>query len=85
MYIELDATELPLRPRLEDAEDLGAFKVLARKVDHVYVRPEEIRRLAGDRADAAWLEEFERMVSFAKSKGWVREDGAIRAHVEWLP
>jgi hypothetical protein len=85
VYVELDASELPVRMRLEEAEDFGALKVVAHRPEHVYLSPQEIRRLAGADASPSWLRDFERMVAYAKSQGWVREDGAIRAHVEWLP
>lgn len=32
---------------------------------------------------ADWATDFERMVDFAGSQGWVTTDGAIVAHVEW--
>lgn len=31
----------------------------------------------------AWIRGFAAMVEFAARNGWVRADGAIRAHVEW--
>ena len=45
---------------------------------------EASRRLAGVCAqDAAWLAQFDSMVAFARSKGWVDEQGAaLEAHWE---
>jgi hypothetical protein len=45
---------------------------------------EALKGLAGGRAhDAAWLEQFDSMVAFARSKGWVDEEGtALEAHWE---
>jgi hypothetical protein len=48
------------------------------------VQPDAIRRLAAGRVDAAWDASFDRMVEFARTKGWVDETtGEIRAHCEW--
>lgn len=43
-----------------------------------------VREMAGERArDANWTESFEAMLGYAKSKGWMSEDGsAIQAHCE---
>jgi hypothetical protein len=45
---------------------------------------ESLKGLAGGRAhDAAWLAEFDSMVAFARSKGWVDDRGtALEAHWE---
>lgn len=48
---------------------------------HAWVSPEALRGLAADVADAAWGEGFDAMVRYAASKGWVGEDGWLRAHV----
>lgn len=85
MFIEIDNTEFPPRSELRELDSFGEFKVVTRRVEHTYVSAEEIQILAGSRADADWRVDFQQMVEYAKSKGWVREDGAIRAHVEWLP
>jgi hypothetical protein len=39
--------------------------------------------VAGHTLDAAWDEGFAGMVADAGTKGWIDDDGAIRAHVEW--
>jgi hypothetical protein len=50
----------------------------------VWVQPDAIRRLAAGRVDATWDASFDRMVEFARTKGWVDETtGEIRAHCEW--
>ncbi|MBS1870055.1 MAG: hypothetical protein JSS99_10350 [Actinobacteria bacterium] len=42
-----------------------------------------LERLAGPQP-AAWSQELEGMVAYARTKGWWDEDaGAIAAHVEW--
>ena len=47
------------------------------------VRIDAVRRMAG-RTDAGWETGFGAMLDFARTKGWLSEDGeAIRAHVEW--
>jgi hypothetical protein len=50
----------------------------------VWIKPEAIRRLAAGRVDATWEASFDRMIEFARTKGWVDETtGEIRAHCEW--
>ena len=47
------------------------------------VRVAAVRRLAGA-PGASWEAEFAAMLDYARTKGWLSEDGeAIRAHVEW--
>ena len=44
-----------------------------------------LKRLAGAAAqDPKWLAEFDAMVSYAASRGWVDDEGqALQAHCEW--
>jgi hypothetical protein len=80
--VELDA-ELNL-VGLRDANDFGALKVVAAQASHVWVSREEFVALAGDQVnDATWLEGLDKMFAYAESHGWLNEDGAVRAHVEW--
>ena len=60
----------------------------ARWVDdeHVAVAPEVLLALAGERAlDPAWRAAFDRMVAYARSRGWVDDHGDVRLHVEPAP
>jgi hypothetical protein len=51
--------------------------------DHVYVDVDALKAIAGDRGhDPGWLSSLEGMLSYARSEGWVAEDGFVRAHVE---
>jgi hypothetical protein len=48
------------------------------------VRVVAVRRLAAGAVGAQWEDEFSAMLDYARSKGWLSEDGtSIRAHVEW--
>lgn len=50
----------------------------------VFVDVEALRSLAGDRArDAGWLGALERMLSYAREKGWTDGAGAVQAHIQW--
>src|ERR1700681_1042605 len=43
-----------------------------------------VRRLAAGSVGATWDDDFAAMLDYARSKGWLSDDGgAIRAHVEW--
>jgi hypothetical protein len=85
---------------LGDADDLKSFKVVApraasfalgdagrRDGDVVWVSEAWLRASTAEMPQA-WRDGFEKMVAFARSKGWYTEaqDGqpaAIRAHIEW--
>jgi len=48
------------------------------------VRVDAVRHLVAGSVDEAWEAAFAAMLDYARSKGWLSEDGAsIRAHVEW--
>jgi hypothetical protein len=58
----------------------------------VFVPPDAVRRLAaraaveaGGALPAGWEDDFAGMLGYAASKGWIADDGAIQAHVEWGP
>ena len=83
MWIEVDLASVPPAVALHEPDDLRSFKVVVRPAEHAYVSPATVRELAAARAeDPAWVEQFDGMVAYAQSKGWVRDDGAIRAHVD---
>ncbi len=43
-----------------------------------------VRRLASGRVPDAWEDDFQAMLTYAGTKGWLNDDGtAIQAHVEW--
>ena len=49
------------------------------------VDPDGVRRLAtaGNQLPDDWDAEFASMLAYAASRGWIADDGSIRAHVEW--
>jgi hypothetical protein len=54
------------------------------------VPPAAVRRLATEAAleegrplDPGWEARFGGMLEYAAGKGWIADDGAVRAHVEW--
>lgn len=68
--------------------DLPAAISAVGKIDddgYAWVEVAALRELAADLADdAKWNEEFDAMVSYAGSKGWVSDDGgSVRAHCEF--
>jgi hypothetical protein len=49
-----------------------------------WITVDAVRRMAAGRVGAGWPEEFDGMLAFAASKGWMDPNGAsIQAHVEW--
>jgi hypothetical protein len=62
-----------------------ALKPVGRVVgDSTFLSIQELKRMAGARAeDPEWLAQFDSMITHARSKGWVDEDGeALEAHWE---
>jgi len=52
--------------------------------DHAWITVDSLRRMAAGRVGPGWDEDFDAMLAFASSKGWVDPGGgAIQAHVEW--
>lgn len=82
---------------LDDADNFRAFAVVVTGEpdlssalaglgvvdgDHVFFDAEAVKRLAGERATDDWGANFDKMVEFARSKGWVDGAGRVRAHIE---
>jgi hypothetical protein len=53
--------------------------------DDAFVDVGAVRQLASGRVGASWADDFEKMLGYARSKGWLDETGSsIQAHVEWV-
>jgi hypothetical protein len=67
-----------------DDVDLGGALNGVGAVDgeHVWLDPVAVKRLAGDGAGPEWVGQFDGMIEFARSKGWVDQAGRVRAHIE---
>ena len=57
---------------------------------YALVMPDSLRQMAADAADEDgltltpdWEDNFASMLEFAADSGWINDDGAVRAHVEW--
>ncbi|MET7571982.1 hypothetical protein ABZT04_26285 [Streptomyces sp. NPDC005492] len=49
---------------------------------HAWVSVRELRAACAREGDAAWMRDYDAMVAFAASRGWVDDTGAhLRAHV----
>jgi hypothetical protein len=86
---------------LREADDLKAFKVMATCKEaelarllapagdldgagHAWIRRDWLVR-NGRPDDPAWLEGFDKMLAYAKDKGWVdAARDSVRAHVEYV-
>jgi len=83
MYVRVDLGSIPPVIALYEADDLTSLKVIVRNVDTTYLSADTLRELAGSLAsDPGWQEGFANMLDYARLHGWVRDDGAVRAHVE---
>jgi hypothetical protein len=69
------------RERLEPAiERLGRLTADG----HVVVDVTAVKALAGERGtEPRWLASLDGMLEYAGAHGWLDDEGAIRAHVEW--
>jgi len=84
MRIEIDLGSVPPAVTLLDPDEFTRFEIAVSRPEHAFVSVDELRRLAGARAaDPAWAQQLEAMLAYAQGKGWCREDGAVRAHIEW--
>lgn len=62
---------------------LGADGRAAEAADHVWVRIGALREWAQGRVDEGWGDGFEKMIAYAKSKGWVDDAGThVQAHIQ---
>jgi hypothetical protein len=53
------------------------------EADHAWIELDAIKAAAAGRVSDGWLADFNEMVEFARSRGWLSEDGtAVRAHIE---
>jgi len=50
---------------------------------YVWVRPDWLRGATPLGSEAEWQAGLQKMTAFAEKNGWVDQDGAIRAHIEW--
>ena len=51
--------------------------------DDAYITIDAVRRMAGDRVEEGWTDQFDAMLAYAKTKGWLDEGhNAIKAHIE---
>ena len=51
--------------------------------NHVYVNVDAVRSMAAGRVGDGWAQEFEGMLAYASSKGWLDANGsAVEAHIE---
>jgi hypothetical protein len=50
----------------------------------VWLRPDALRRMAAGRVGEQWDAAFERMLAYARTRGWLDvTTGEIRAHCDW--
>ena len=87
--VRVDEVEDLKRLHVESSLDLDALRAAVEAAGagsvtgdgHVALDPGWLRA-AGPDGDRTWSEGFDAMVGYARSKGWVDDAGAIRAHVE---
>jgi|ERR1700754_2414315 len=68
-----------------NARVAALLKPIGRLADdrqHAFISRKGLCALAGEFSeDEEWLSSLDSMISYAKTKGWLDQDGSIRAHV----
>lgn len=82
MYLRVDTRTTPPLVDVVEPDDFTAFKVVVVTPSHSWVDPGELAALTGRTDDPEWQQKLTGMVAYARSKGWLDEQGRIRAHVE---
>ena len=86
MHIKVDLATCPPNCTLEERGAFSSFKVVVIGTEHTWVGADTLKSLAGEAGkDAAWQAELDRMLEFARTKGWMNQRGEIRAHVQLEP
>lgn len=84
MFIEIDLATVPVRTTLNECEDFANLSVRVKLGDHTWIDRDRLVELAGSSATPAWIEKFESMCTYARSRGWIHDSGAIRSHIELI-
>jgi len=76
--------ELPADTEESDAV-LAPWCRLDDEGHHVWLDIDACRELGREALGDAWVEQYDGMIAYARSKGWTDETGAsVRAHIETL-
>jgi len=81
MIIKVDLAEVPPGVSLLEPDDFGNFKVLVATPSRTFVTPRTLHELAGSHASESWIRKVDEMCQYAEGRGWVRDDGALQAHI----
>lgn len=81
MRIVIDHRTVPPCMELENPRAFDSLSVSLRIPHHAWLDRRTLVHLAGEAVDAPWIEKLDEMINYAADKGWVDEDGRIRAHL----
>lgn len=82
MYVKIDMSTVPPGVELHNADDFSDFRVITSVPSHVWLSPNAVADLAGRSDDTSWNDRLADMVAYAREKGWVDNEGRVRAHVQ---
>lgn len=85
MYLYIDTTTIPPLVELRERDDFTALSVVVSPATHAWIEPVVLAQLAEADADPRWHEQFAAMEDYAAKKGWLDEEGRLRAHIETGP
>lgn len=61
----------------------GGRAAASERDNHLWIDIAFVRDLAGDAADAEWQVQFDGMLAYANSKGWINESAnRVEAHIQ---
>lgn len=61
----------------------GGRAAASERDNHLWIDIEFVQELAGDTADAEWQAQFDGMLAYANSKGWIDETAnRVEAHIQ---
>lgn len=82
MYLLVDTSVMPPSVELCEPDGFSSFRVAVTTASHVWIDPGLLSGLMGDTADDAWEQKLAGMVAYAAGKGWLDDQGRLRAHIE---
>lgn len=71
-------------PQPADRLDQSIARIGSRDgAEHVRLVPSVLRFLSSEAGNTEWDAKFDAMIQYAASKGWLDEQGRVRAHITW--
>jgi hypothetical protein len=68
------------------AADSALGNAKAGRVDagHAWINPQWLLKRSPNASSAEWMLRFDKMLEYARSSGYLSDQGEIRAHIDWI-